>query len=95
MSIGLEDTVLSGYRSRDLVRQTAVDSETLFAVHPGSWAYKIDYGSLSSDIKERALKLMRVKSMAYAETWQYSPIDHDHDIYTNIQIYPKYGEDDP
>lgn len=89
--MGLTTVDIHGKRSRDLSVQTKIDPETLFAVHGGSVTYKSDYGSLSSDIRDRAVDMIHVGSMAYAETWQYSRIDHDHSNYTNAQAETLYG----
>lgn len=37
---------------------------------------------------------MRVGTMAFADTWEYSPSAHDHDCYTYTEIVPEFGPGD-
>lgn len=86
MSIELSDTQLHGYRSQDLEPQWKIDQNTLFAVHHGLSSWRSSYGTVSSDVKISALAMMKVGSMAFEETWEYSPSAHNHGNYTNVAV---------
>ena len=91
MSIKLSDTQLRGYRSQDLELQRKIDQDTLFAVHHGLSSWHSSYGTVSSDVKISALAMMKVGSMAFEETWEYSPSAHSHGNYTDVSVQTRYG----
>ena len=67
-------TRLSGWRASDLPESGGVDSTTLFAVYRGGQTSGQQYDDISSAIKADGIGLMHVGTMAYADTWQYSPV---------------------
>ena len=86
MSIELSDTLMRGYRSQDLELQRKIDHDTLFAVHHGLSSLHSSYSTISSDVKISAFAMMKVGSMAFEETWEYSPSAHNHGNYTDVSV---------
>lgn len=92
MSIQLEDTQIHGCRPSDLPIQDNVDKTTLFAIQKDLSTYHTNYNDLSSDIKLSALNLINTGSMAFAEKWQYSAINHYHTNYSNVTVSVSYDQ---
>lgn len=87
----LSDVALGGYRSLDLQEQKQIGADTLFAAHRELSARRLDYGSLSADVRPRALSAMHVGTMAFADTWEYSTSSHGHDCYTYAAVSAGFG----
>lgn len=92
MSTVLDNSTLSlsSLKISELPCLSSVDNNALFVFERGSNSYKMSYKDLYACLSAQFNKIVKIRSMAYKQTYEYAKFGHGHE-YSDFDYFPSYG----